>query len=124
MLLNPPSVADGQGGGVDERNPGAGAETALEVGTYRHDDRGQQVREALVADELGELDTQLHGHILAVIRLAIAVVGLMKMDHDGKDFAHAQLATSPSLSGTSHEMLPLVRLKLLIELIDMATQFQ
>ncbi len=50
MLRDARGMADGQRGRVEEADPGAGAQLGVQVGSQRHQDRGQERDKARVAD--------------------------------------------------------------------------
>jgi hypothetical protein len=63
--------------------------------------------------------------VFTVVALEIAVMRLMKVDHNRHDFARTQLAWAvPSPRALLHQGTLPVRLKCLTEIIDMAEEFQ
>ncbi len=97
MLRNTPVVTHRQRGRVDETDAGTRPIATSQVGTQRHQYRRDEFDKARVADQLRELVSQIHLHILGVVGLEIAVSHLMKMDQKGHDLARIQLSRSPPL---------------------------
>jgi predicted secreted protein len=82
-----------------------------------------QFHEALVTDGVGKLAPQLPQHIRQLVGCAITKAHLVKMNTDGHDFTHGEVASAPTstLRIVTHGLLP-VRQKRGAERIDMAEQ--
>ncbi len=91
MLGNATIVADRQRGGIHERETRTRTYAGLQVGTERAGRRWHEFHEAVVADRVRELTPKVAKDIHEVVRLEVAKAHLVKMDHDGHDFAHCQL---------------------------------
>jgi len=107
VLSNPGCATDRQGGGVDEADPGARAQLGMQVDREWGHDSGQQLNEAIVADEPGELGAQLDLDLLDVKRFEGPVVGLLKEDGNGHDLAGMQLGGSSALPHPCRQLFAL-----------------
>lgn len=66
--MDPRIVTDGERGGVDKADAGAGAQVGGQVRRQRDQDGGQQFDKPLVAHQSGELGTQVALDVLGVVR--------------------------------------------------------
>jgi len=87
MLVDARGMADGERGRVDEADAAAAALSALgvQIDREREHDSGEQLNEAIVADEVRELGAQMYLHMLGIEGFERAVTGLLKEDGDGHD---------------------------------------
>ena len=89
-------VADLQRGRVDEADAGGGSQTAGDqIRKQRHHDARDQVHEARIADQVGEV-VSVMGQQIQVEVFEISEVAGLERDEEGHDFAARQLALPPA----------------------------
>jgi len=97
----------------------------LNVHQQRQQNTLHQFYKALIAHCTRKLAPQMRQDVLAGVALEIAVMRLMKADHNRHDSARTQLAWAvPSPRALCHQGPLPMRLKRLAEIIDMAEKFQ
>ena len=99
--------------------------TRLHISTERPKGRGHQFDEALIADCVGELPTQIAEDVGQIIGLAVAKAHLVEVDHNDDDFTHRYLPPMPtrSLAMRSQRLVPVGK-KGLAKRIDMVKEFE
>ncbi len=98
MLVNARIAADRERGGVDEADARAAAQLRVQIGHQRNQDGRHQLHEARIADQRGKLAAQVTVNVLGVIGFECPVMGLLKKDEDGHDFAGIHLGRAQALS--------------------------
>ena len=98
VLVNARIAADRERGGVDEADARAAAQLRVQIGHQRNQDGRHQLHEARIADQRGKLAAQVTVNVLGVIGFECPVMGLLKKDEDGHDFAGIHLGRAQALS--------------------------
>ena len=103
----------------------ATAQLRVQIGHQWHQDGGHQLHEARIAHQGGKLAAQMTLDILGVIGFERSIMGLMKQDHNGHEFAgvHLGRAQALSLSRRQQCVVP-VWCKLLPEIVYGTKQFE
>lgn len=83
-------VAHHQRGRVDEGDPGVLAPAGVQVDAHRHQSGGDQCHKPAIAQQVGKLPPTVPAQMQQVIRLEVAVLGLMELDQNRQDLAEGQ----------------------------------
>lgn len=83
-----------------------------------------QFNETIVADQVGELASQMLGNISAVVGLEVTIVGHVKVDDDRHDLAGGERRLATGFVPATQEMLWSVNRDGLAEIIDIDEKIQ
>src|SRR5215469_17264440 len=116
---------DSQRGRVDEADPATASLARVEIGTQRHQDGGDQLHKAVVADQVRKILTQVLQDVLRIERFKIPIMGLMEVNQKGHDFTRRQLPSPVALdlACLKQGLIP-AGSKGLPKIIDMTKQFE
>jgi|SRR5690242_736383 len=101
MVVDARWMADGECGRVNEADAATLPALRVQIDRERDQDPGEQLNEAIIADEVRELGAQMHLDILRVEGFERAVARLLKEDDNGDDLTGRQPRRSlpPSYAG-------------------------
>ena len=118
-------ITDRQEGRIDETDAGTLPKQVREIATQQGGDPGNELDKPSVTDQARKFRPQILLHVFGVVRLERPILALVKMDQDRHDFTRAQVTCSTAMDFSVHQEAGFKEGgDLLVEIIDMAIQFE